>query len=82
MKRFMKDNRNKEKRGVSRRGRKMEISSQSVLSQLLSSRELCSFSVSKVVKPQIQKQSFRSGDQDLSVAPHPVYLGFPYLQAF
>lgn len=82
MKRFMTDNKNKEERGVSRRGRKMEISSQSVLSQLLSSKELCSFSVSKVVKPQIQKQSFQSGDQDLSAAPRPVLLVFPYFQAF
>lgn len=81
MKRFMKDNKNKEERGVSRRGRKMEISSQSVLSQLLSSRELCSFLVSKGLKPQIQKQSFQSGDQDLSIAPHPMQV-FPYLQAF
>lgn len=60
----------------------MEISSQSVLSQLLSSRELCSFSVSKVVKPQIPKQSFQSGDRDLSVAPHPLHLVFPFLQVF
>lgn len=40
-----------------------------------------SFSASKIVKPQIQKQNFQSRDEDLNVAPTPCAFGFP-LRAF
>lgn len=65
--------------GVSRRGRVMGfLHSQCCLSCCLPG-SFYSFSTSKVVKPQIQKQNFQSRDEDLSVAPTPCAFGFPLL---
>lgn len=65
--------------GVSRRGRMMGfLHSQCCLSCCLPG-SFYSFSASKVVKPQSQKQNFQSRNEDLSVAPTPCAFGFPLL---